>query len=224
MRVEATKPAEQAIAAEPVVVPPEVVAMDDATSADDDLSPPWDDEPELAVEPQEPEPPVWDDVPMEAAPWEGIAAEREPVEAVAEPVAPPAAAIAVEVTPLGDVWHAVVTQLDAAQAITALVRELALQSQLIAQEAGVWTLRVERASLNQAVARERLAKALAQVTDCTSLQLESGKVTDTPALRNKARAQARQLQAEAIVANDPNVQFLQTTFGATIVPGSIRPV
>ena len=71
---------------------------------------------------------------------------------------------------------------------------------------------------------ERLTKALAQVTDCTSLQLESGKVTDTPALRNKARAQARQLQAEAIVANDPNVQFLQTTFGATIVPGSIRPV
>ena len=206
------------------MVPPEAVAMDDATSAGDDLSPPWDDEPEPAVEPQEPEPPVWDDVPMEAAPWEGMAGESEPVDAVAEPVAPPAAAIAVEATPLGDVWHAVVTQLDAAQAITALVRELALQSQLIAQEAGVWTLRVERASLNQAVARERLAKALAQVTDCTSLQLESGKVTDTPALRNKARAQARQLHAEAIVANDPNVQFLQNTFGATIVPGSIRPV
>ena len=45
--------------------------------------------------------------------------------------------------------------------------------------------------------------------------------------RRQALAEAelqRQLQAEAMVANDPNVQFLQTTFGATIVPGSIRPV
>ena len=130
----------------------------------------------------------------------------------------------VEATPLGDVWHALVTQLDEAKAVTALVRELALQSQLLAQDAGVWTLRVERTSLNQAAARDRLQKALAAVSDCTSLQLENGKVTDTPALRNKAHAQARQLQAEAIVQADPQVQYLQRTLGATIVPGSIRPV
>lgn len=129
-----------------------------------------------------------------------------------------------EPTPLGDAWHAVVTQLDEAQAITALVRELAMQSQLVAQSQGVWTLRVQRTSLNQPMPRERLLKALAQVTDCASLEVENGKVSDTPALRNKAQAEARQKRAEAIVMNDPQVLHLQQTYGATIVPGSIRPV
>ena len=99
-----------------------------------------------------------------------------------------------------------------------------MQSQLIAQEGHVWTLRVQRTSLNQAMPRERLLKALAHITDCTSLHVENGKVSDTPALRNKARAEARQKQAEAIVMNDPRVQHLQQSLGATIVPGSIRPV
>ena len=127
-------------------------------------------------------------------------------------------------TPLGDAWHAVVTQLDSAQAITALVRELALQSQLVAQDGGVWSLRVQRTSLNQATTRERLLRALTSITDCTSLQVENGPVTDTPALRNKAQAQARQKQAEAVVMDDPRVQRWQQTLGATIVPGSIRPL
>ena len=40
--------------------------------------------------------------------------------------------------------------------ITALVRELALQSQLVARDGAHWLLRVERESLNQPTARERL--------------------------------------------------------------------
>ena len=131
---------------------------------------------------------------------------------------------ALETTPLGDTWYAVVTQLDQAQAVVALVRELALQSQLIAQDGGVWTLRVQRTTLNQAMARERLLKALGAITDCTQLQVENGPVTDTPAMRNRAHAEARQKQAEAVVMNDPQVLHLQQTFGATIVPGSIRPI
>ena len=38
----------------------------------------------------------------------------------------------------GDVWHATVQQLVAAEAITALVRELALQSQLVARDGAHW--------------------------------------------------------------------------------------
>lgn len=185
------------------------------------MPPPWEDLP-LASEEAEPaygsdEPPVWDDVPMEA-----VAPFAEPV----APTKPAAADVTAELvpTPLGDAWHAVVTQLDEAQAITALVRELAMQSQLVAQSQGVWTLRVQRTSLNQPMPRERLLKALAQVTDCASLEVENGKVSDTPALRNKAQAEARQKRAEAIVMNDPQVLRLQQTYGATIVPGSIRPV
>jgi hypothetical protein len=49
----------------------------------------------------------------------------------------------------GDFWHATVQQLVAAEAVTALVRELALQSQLVARDTGHWMLRVERESLNQ---------------------------------------------------------------------------
>jgi DNA-binding YbaB/EbfC family protein len=49
----------------------------------------------------------------------------------------------------GDFWHATVQQLVAAEAIAALVRELALQSQLVARDTGHWLLRVERESLNQ---------------------------------------------------------------------------
>ena len=144
--------------------------------------------------------------------------------AVTAKPAQPESTTALVATPLGDAWHAVVTQLDEAQAITALVRELAMQSQLVAQDGGVWSLKVHRTSLNQAVPRERLLKALSAITDCTALNVDNGAVFDTPALRNKAQAEARQKQAEAIVLNDPQVQHLQQTYGATIVPGSIRPV
>ncbi len=58
--------------------------------------------------------------------------------------------------PRGDLWHATVQALAASEAITALVRELALQSQLVAHDGGHWRLRVERESLNQPMARERL--------------------------------------------------------------------
>ena len=197
------------------------IAVPEPVDAVQDMPPPWEDLPPASAE-AEPaygsdEPPMWDEVPMEAA-----APFAEPV----APTKPAAADVTAELvaTPLGDAWHAVVTQLDEAQAITALVRELAMQSQLVAQSQGVWTLRVQRTSLNQPMPRERLLKALAQVTDCASLEVENGKVSDTPALRNKAQAEARQKRAEAIVMNDPQVLRLQQTYGATIVPGSIRPV
>ncbi|EJE53734.1 DNA polymerase III, subunit gamma/tau, partial [Acidovorax sp. CF316] len=60
----------------------------------------------------------------------------------------------------GEVWYTTVQSLVAAEAITALVRELALQSQLVARDGAHWLLRVERESLNQPTARERLRSAL----------------------------------------------------------------
>ena len=49
----------------------------------------------------------------------------------------------------GDFWFATVQQLVAAETITAIVRELALQSQLVSRDNDQWLLRVERESLNQ---------------------------------------------------------------------------
>ncbi len=123
----------------------------------------------------------------------------------------------------GDVWHATVQQMVAAESITALVRELALQSQLVARDGGHWLLRVERESLNQPTARERLRSALEAAGHATQISVEVGHVIDSPARRNAAAAAERQRRAEEIVNNDPFVQSLMRDYGARIVPGSIKP-
>ena len=126
-------------------------------------------------------------------------------------------------TPEGDIWHAAVQQLVAAEAITALVRELALQSQLVACDGEHWLLRVERESLNQPTARERLRAALEAAGHAKSLSVEVGIVIDSPARRNAAASAKRQRRAEEIVLNDPFVQSLMRDHGAKIVPGSVKP-
>ena len=124
----------------------------------------------------------------------------------------------------GDFWHATVAELVAREAVTALVRELALQSQLVGRDQGHWMLRVERESLNQPAARERLQAALQGAGHTVSLSVEVGVVTDSPARRNAAAAAAKQRAAEEIILGDPFVQDMMRDFGAKIVPGSIKPV
>ena len=202
-----------------------------------------------APAPSASEPPPWEDIPTDAHYASEGDAERAtahaapPPAALAEVVEPaqPAQAVAsapltastasvapivpVDADPaLGDFWYGCVKQLIAADAITALVRELALQAQLLARAADGWRLQVPRTSLTQEQTVQRLATALAQAFDCPALQVQVGPVQDSPALRNQAQAQARQRRAEEIVANDAQVQALMAQFGATIVPGSIRPV
>jgi DNA polymerase-3 subunit gamma/tau len=134
------------------------------------------------------------------------------------------AAATVPGNPEGDFWYSTVQSLIAAEAISAMVRELALQSQLVARDSDQWLLRVERESLNQPGSRERLAAALATAGYPVSLVAEVGRVTDSPARRNAAKAAQAQLAAEKIVFDDPLVQSLMRDFGAKIVPGSIKPV
>ena len=124
----------------------------------------------------------------------------------------------------GDFWHAAVQQLVASDAIAAMVRELALQSQLMARDTGHWMLRVERSSLNQSASRERLQAALAAIGYPVTLGVEVGTITDTPARRNAHAADEKQKAAEAIFLGDPFVQKMMHDFGAKIVPGSIKPI
>ncbi len=133
------------------------------------------------------------------------------------------AAPAVQASPEGDFWYATVQALIAADAITAMVRELALQAQLLARDTDQWLLRVERESLNQPGSRDRLAAALALAGYPVKLVAEVGRVSDSPARRNAAAAAQAQLAAEKIVFDDPLVQSLMRDFGAKIVPGSIKP-
>ena len=124
----------------------------------------------------------------------------------------------------GDFWHTTVQRLIAEEAITALVRELALQSQLVARDTDQWLLRVERESLNQGGSRERLSQALRTAGHEVGLAVEIGRVTDSPSRRNAALAAEKQLAAERIIFEDPFVQAMMRDFGAKIVPGSIKPV
>jgi DNA polymerase-3 subunit gamma/tau len=122
----------------------------------------------------------------------------------------------------GTFWHTLVKQLVDQEAISALVRELALQSQLVARDTDQWLLRVERESLNQPGTRDRLATALLGAGHAVRLVVEVGRVGDSPARRSAAAAAERQLAAEKIIFDDPFVQTMMRDFGAKIVPGSIK--
>ena len=127
-------------------------------------------------------------------------------------------------TPEGDFWHTTVQKLIEVQAITAMVRELALQSQLVARDEDQWILRVERESLNQAGSRERLIQALQSLGLVVNLAVEVGRVTDSPGRRNASASAERQMAAEQRIHQAPFVQRMMQEFGARVVPGSIRPL
>ncbi|MDP3138889.1 MAG: DNA polymerase III subunit gamma/tau C-terminal domain-containing protein, partial [Burkholderiaceae bacterium] len=124
----------------------------------------------------------------------------------------------------GEFWYATVRQLVKTEAVAAMVRELAVQSQLVARDTGHWMLRVERESLNHAGNREKLQNALRAAGHDVSLSVEVGAIIDCPARRNAAAAKERQRAAEEVILNDPLVQSMMRDFGAKIVPGSIKPV
>ena len=143
----------------------------------------------------------------------------------ATPVAPePVARAELQPTPEGDFWHGVVQALVDSAAVNAMARELALQSQLLARDEGLWLLRVERESLNQASSRERLAQALLAVGYAVELAVEIGRVSDCPARRNSAASLGRMDAARQLIEADPFVQRMVREFGARIVPGSIQPL
>jgi len=146
----------------------------------------------------------------------------EPAPAAAQSAAPaPAPAVPVAES---DFWFDTVLALSDAEAITALVRELALQSELVARREGEWLLRSSKASLVQSGARERLQAALQQAGHAVRLRIEVGETTDTPAHRLAAAATERLRQAEQLMAQDPFVQTLLRDFGGRIVPGSIKAI
>jgi DNA polymerase-3 subunit gamma/tau len=124
----------------------------------------------------------------------------------------------------GDFWADLVKRLVSSDLVTALVRELALNSQLIARDTDQWLLRVERETLNQSGSRERLQGALQLAGHAVRLVVEVGRVTDSPARRQAEWQEQRRLAAEQIIFADPLVQDMMARFGAKIVPGSIKTV
>ncbi|MDO8274093.1 MAG: DNA polymerase III subunit gamma/tau, partial [Serpentinimonas sp.] len=108
-----------------------------------------------------------------------------PAHALSEPAPKPAQQATSDQT-LPDFWHSVVSDLVQREAITALTRELALQSVLVRREPDSWTLRLAQSALAQGSARERLQAALAQAGHAVRLELEIATAHDTPAQRATA--------------------------------------
>ena len=201
------------------VVPRPVTAPAPAEPVDID-GPPWVDEPdETLIEP--PEEGVQTsrrvvEIPVREA---SLSPRVEQMRDPSEPVRLPEPVL----TPEGDFWFVLVQQMVKAEVVTALVRELALQSQLVARDDGQWMLRVERESLNQPSTRERLANALQSQGHAVRLAVEIGPVSDSAALRLSAEANRRQREAEQIIRDDPFVQAMMRDFGGKIVPGTLKP-
>ena len=106
-----------------------------------------------------------------------------------------------------------------------MVRELALQSELVSQTDQIWTLRVESPSLNNPANIDRLQSAINALRPgdaAVQLAVEIGPATDTPVRRNQALAKERQTQAEALIHNDPVVQDMVRNWGGKVVPGSVK--
>jgi DNA polymerase-3 subunit gamma/tau len=173
---------------------------------------------------------------MDEAPFEGeTASASAEIAELPVPVPPPSIAPEVPAVPgvrrtaLGDRWAELVGALVAANAVTALARELAMQAELI--EAGPaeggerWCLRVERETLRAPTLTEKLQAALRGHTGLTlRLEVTAGAPEDSPARREAEAAARRQSEAEAIIHGDPLVQAMLAQFStARIVPGSIRP-
>jgi DNA polymerase-3 subunit gamma/tau len=212
--------------------------------------PPWQDEPPAVKLPAravasvpaplaDDEPPAWlDEAPPEdgygpavSASAVGVAVAPAPMEVntARQPVPEQAAAVRVQRTALGDRWAEVIRPLISNGNIAALVRELALQAELVAidtQEAPpLWRLVIERESLRTDVLREKLQAALLVAGNAPlRLQVDSGAVADSIARRNAEAREAAQRDAEAVIRNDPAVRELMAQFpSARIVPGSIKP-
>jgi DNA polymerase III subunit gamma/tau len=234
----APAPARAAASVRPAAAPSLATPVAAAPQPEPDAAMPEVPEVPMASDDDWPDAPPMEDMP----PWESLddvptataAPESTPIQVLPVVEAAPAAGSRTEVlkrpqaplqtTPEGDFWFDVVQQLVAAEAVTALVRELALQSQLLAREGDVWRLSVDSESLARPGTCERLQAALHAAGHGVRLQVGQATVTDSPAKRLAQAAAAKMDAAIELIQNDPLVQSLVRDFDAKIVPGSIQPL
>jgi DNA polymerase-3 subunit gamma/tau len=104
-----------------------------------------------------------------------------------------------------------------------------MQSELLSHEdngrAVSIRIRVPLDTLLSAGSKEKLMTALSEyLGKDVHLDTEIGATTITAHAADVAEEAKRQRQAEQTLHEDPFVQTLMREFGATIVPGSVRPL
>jgi len=154
--------------------------------------------------------PEYDDEPGVAAP-------------VPQSFAPPPALPPFERTELGTRWYDLINQCAAAGKLVAMVRALAMQSELVhcdpAGDAPTWRLRVALETLRNPALADKLGAILRELT------VEIGEPQDTPLKRDAAEADRRQRAAIDEIQSDATVRALLAQFQtARILPGSVKPL
>jgi len=187
--------------------------------------PPWEEEiPHPAFEGGAPAAAAQKKTESPAAPSE-LAAAAAPAPNVNAP--PPRPVIAAPVTALN--WDGNWPVLAAALPVRGVAQQLAQQSELLQCDAdgnaAQFHLRVPLETLCAAGSIDKLVAALTEHFGKTvRVTTEIGAVEHTANAAAQADRAERQRQAEATMQSDPFVQTLMRDFGATIVPGSIRPI
>jgi DNA polymerase-3 subunit gamma/tau len=191
--------------------------------------PPWEEElPPMAAQPVTvTEAQKKTEQPLMPAPAEAVV--REP-EAQSAPIAPVARMRPPDRIPVPSLnWDGDWPALAASLPLRGVVHQLAQQSELLQCElqgdGAQFHLRIPVDTLRSAGAVDKLANALSEHFGKTiRVQTEIGAVEQTANAAAVAEREARQRQAEQNLHSDPFVQTLMREFGATIVPGSIKPV
>ena len=121
-----------------------------------------------------------------------------------------------------DEWAALIQKLT----IPKLVEQLALNSSFEKQDTTIaLTLRATQAHLNTDKAQSELMSALNHVlAEQCHLSIEIGEKGRTPLELREAIYQNKLEMAHNALANDPNVQFIQTRFAAELDSDSVRPI
>jgi DNA polymerase-3 subunit gamma/tau len=150
--------------------------------------------------------------------------------AASRDVAPPPTLPAFDRTELGTRWYALIAQCAAAGKLIAMVRALAMQSELFhcdaAGDAPTWRLRVGLETLRNPALADKLAAILRELTgEKLQLVVEMGDPQDTPLKRDAAEADRRQRAAIDEIQSDATVRALLAQFQtARILPGSVKPL
>jgi len=122
-------------------------------------------------------------------------------------------------------WPVLVKQLD----LRGVAQQLAMQSELLSckedDKVMVMRIRVPIETLLSAGSKEKLTASLSEHLGKTvRLDTEIGATRMTAHAADVAEQTERQRTAEQTLQDDPFVQTLIRDFGATVVPGSVRPV
>jgi DNA polymerase-3 subunit gamma/tau len=123
-------------------------------------------------------------------------------------------------------WHALVATLG----LQGSARHLAQHCVFVERKDGVVRLQLDPAgeSFRRGPIEQRVAEALSQhYGEPVRLEIVAAEVPEdilTPARRDALATADRQRAAEQSIDSDPSVRTMREVFGATVKPGSVKPL